>query len=215
MLDGVSFHDAPSSPNENDWRDDRQTGIIFCFQKTQSVNVNQPVIKRRYDMSAKTYKAFISRLGKMYSVLMILVMLVSLVGISPVSAAPKDTALQFDGTNDHVAFGDTRMTSGTLTNTPTWNSAANSKWGASSLTFLNTSSEYVTFGNAPELGLTNFTVETWFYRTAAGGTILPARRRRLKRDTTCYQRTRRGRLHQRGYELLPRHLLRKQDCSRL
>lgn len=32
-------------------------------------------------------------------------MLLTAVGISPVSAALKDTALQFDGTNDYVTFG--------------------------------------------------------------------------------------------------------------
>ncbi len=59
-------------------------------------------------MSAKTYKVLISRVGKLYSILMILVMLISLVGISPVSAAPKDTALQFNGSNQYVTFGPSR-----------------------------------------------------------------------------------------------------------
>jgi fibronectin type 3 domain-containing protein len=88
---------------------------------------------------------------------------------TPVSAAPAGKALQFDGTNDHVTFGQTRMTPGTLSGTtiPTWNTALNSKLGGSSLTF-NGSTAYVTFGNASELGLTNFTIETWFYRSAAG-----------------------------------------------
>ena len=54
-------------------------------------------------MNAKAYKVLISRVGKMYSVLMILVMLISLVGISPVSAAPKDTAPRLDLLGERLA----------------------------------------------------------------------------------------------------------------
>ena len=84
-------------------------------------------------------------------------------------AAPKDTAVQFDGTNDYVTFGDTRMVNGTLTGPPTWNTQVNSKFGASSLTF-NGTSQYVTMGAAPSLNATNFTIETWFYWTGGGTT---------------------------------------------
>ncbi len=110
---------------------------------------------------------------RIFSFLAIFSMLFSAVGMPTqnVLAAPKDTALQFDGTDDHVTFGDTRMTSGTLsgTTTPTWNTQANSQLGASSLTF-NGSTAYVTFGAAPLLNATNFTLETWFYWTGAGAT---------------------------------------------
>ena len=82
-------------------------------------------------------------------------------------AAPAGNALSFDGTNDHVTFGDTSMIRGTLTGSPTWQTAANSKLGASSLAF-NGTNQYVTFGAAPELNATNFTIETWFYMTGAG-----------------------------------------------
>ncbi len=77
------------------------------------------------------------------------------------------TALQFNGVNQHVTFGDTRLTAGTFAASPTWNTSPNSKFGASSLTF-NGTSQYVTFGNAAELRLSVFTIETWFYRTGAG-----------------------------------------------
>ena len=84
-------------------------------------------------------------------------------------AAPAGTALQFNGSNEYVTFGNTRMTPGTLTGGPTWNTSANSRLGASSLTF-NGTNQYVTMGAAPDLGATNFTLETWFYWTGAGGT---------------------------------------------
>ena len=86
-----------------------------------------------------------------------------------VQAAPSVSALQFNGTNQYVTFGNTRVTPGTLTGTPTWNTQTNSKFGASSLTF-NGTSQYVTFGAAPDLNAANFTIETWFYWTGAGGT---------------------------------------------
>ncbi len=87
--------------------------------------------------------------------------------VNRVFAEPAGTALQFNGSNQYVTFGQTRMTPGTFSGSPTWNTQANSKLGRSSLTF-NGSSQYVSFGNAPELGLQTFTIETWFYRTAAG-----------------------------------------------
>ena len=86
-----------------------------------------------------------------------------------VSAAPAGTALQFNGSSQYVTFGSTRLTSGTLTSTPTWNTIANSKLGGSSLTF-NGTSQYVTLGTAPELGATNFTLEAWFYWQGGGTT---------------------------------------------
>src|SRR6266498_5554417 len=94
-------------------------------------------------------------------------MLLGAIGIPQTAeAAPAGTALQFNGSNQYVTFGNTRMIPGTLTNAPTWNTQANSKLGSSSLT-LNGSSQYVTFGAAPELGATSFTLETWFMRTGA------------------------------------------------
>src|SRR6266498_2433749 len=97
----------------------------------------------------------------------IISLLLSTIGI-PLNAfaAPAGTALQFNGTNQYVTFGNTRMLPGTLTNAPTWNTQGNSQLGSSSLTF-NGSSQYVTFGAAPELGATSFTLETWFMRTGA------------------------------------------------
>ena len=82
---------------------------------------------------------------------------------------PTETALQFDGVNDHVTFGDTKLTPGTLSGTPTWNTTVNSKLGSSSLGF-NGTSQYVTFGAAPGLGAVNFTLEAWFYWTGGGAT---------------------------------------------
>ncbi|HSB01494.1 MAG TPA: LamG-like jellyroll fold domain-containing protein, partial [Anaerolineales bacterium] len=105
------------------------------------------------------------------NVFLIAMMLVSSVGldVTSVSAAPAGTALQFNGSNQYVTFGNTRLTPGTLTNGPTWNTLANSRLGSSSLTLNSTTAnQYVTFGAAPELGTTNFTIETWFYRTGAG-----------------------------------------------
>ena len=102
-----------------------------------------------------------------YLLLSLALILSPVAGVLPAVAAPKDMALQFDGTNDYVTFGNTRMTPGTLAGTPTWSTQANSKLGASSLTF-NGSTAYVTFGAAPDLNATNFTVETWFYWTGAG-----------------------------------------------
>ena len=107
------------------------------------------------------------------AIIIILSMLLGAVGLPAQTAlaAPKDTALQLDGTNDHVTFGDTKLTPGTLSGTtiPTWNTIANSKLGRSSLTF-NGSTAYVTFGAVPDLNATNFTIETWFYWTGAGVT---------------------------------------------
>jgi hypothetical protein len=104
-------------------------------------------------------------------VIFLALMLLGLVLLSAsapaVNAAPAGNALQFNGTNQYVTFGDTKMRVGTLTNTPAWNTAANSKLGASSLTF-NGTNQYVTFGTAPELGAATFTIETWFYRTGTG-----------------------------------------------
>ncbi|HNQ15019.1 MAG TPA: hypothetical protein PKM58_05615, partial [Pyrinomonadaceae bacterium] len=79
------------------------------------------------------------------------------------------TALQFDGSNQYVTFGDTRLTPGTLAGAtlPTWNTTANSRLGSSSLTF-NGSTGYVTTGTGTAFNSATFTVETWFYRTAAG-----------------------------------------------
>ena len=59
----------------------------------------------RDDMHTGTTKTLFSIGLRTIYVLMILSMLLSAVGINPVSAAPKDTALQFDGTNDYVTFG--------------------------------------------------------------------------------------------------------------
>src|SRR5688500_4588192 len=112
---------------------------------------------------------FFSRASKMTRLFMVPVILLSMLGISPTSAAPAGTALQFNGTNQHVTFGNTRLTPGTLTASPTWNTQTNSRLGSSSLTF-NGSTQYVTFGAAPTLGATSFTLETWFYWTGAGGT---------------------------------------------
>ena len=102
-----------------------------------------------------------------------LIMILSMILI-PAQQALADnagTALQFNGTNQYVTFGDTRLTPGTLSGTtkPAWNTTVDSKLGASSLTF-NGSTAYVTFGAAPDLGATNFTLETWFYWTGAGAT---------------------------------------------
>src|SRR5215208_1795368 len=76
---------------------------------------------------------------RVFSFFAILSMLLSAVGMptQSVLAAPQDTALQFDGINDHVTFGDTRLPPGTLAGStlPTWNTTANSRLGASSLTF--------------------------------------------------------------------------------
>ncbi|MCB0119542.1 MAG: hypothetical protein KDD72_10975, partial [Anaerolineales bacterium] len=52
---------------------------------------------------------------------------------------------------------------------PTWTTAANAHLGNSSLQF-NGTNQYVTFGSAPDLGATNFTLETWFYWTGGGAT---------------------------------------------
>lgn len=113
------------------------------------------------------YTVIFSRLSPLTRLLMALAVLFSSIGINPAKAAPAGTALQFNGTNQHATFGNTRLIPGTLTASPTWNIQANSRLGSSSLTF-NGSTQYVTFGAAPELGSTNFTIETWFYRTAAG-----------------------------------------------
>ncbi len=104
-----------------------------------------------------------------FNILIILALLMSgaITDVKPVSAANAGTALQFNGSSQYVTFGDTSMVRGVLTGSPTWNSAANSKFGASSLTF-DGSRQYVTFGAAPELGSAVFTIETWFYRTATG-----------------------------------------------
>ena len=56
-------------------------------------------------MNTVTRKTLYAQSLRVIYVLMILSMLLTAVGISPVSAAPKDTALQFDGTNDYVTFG--------------------------------------------------------------------------------------------------------------
>ena len=111
------------------------------------------------------------RKARIFSITIILSMLFSVMGIPPQSAqaAPAGSALQFDGSNDYVTYGDTRMVNGTLTASPTWNTPANSRLGASSLTF-NGTSQYVTMGTAPELGAVNFTLETWFYWTGGGTT---------------------------------------------
>ena len=122
-----------------------------------------------------TTSQFLSSLKRTCNVnlrlLMVLFFLLSALNfqVESASAAPAGTALQFDGTNDYVTFGDTRLVSGTLTGTPTWNTTANSRLGDSSLTF-NGSSQYVTFGAAPSLNTTYFTLETWFYMTGTGAT---------------------------------------------
>ena len=75
---------------------------------------------------------------RIFSFLAIFSMLFSAVGMptQKVLAAPKDTALQFDGTNDHVTFGDTRMTPVRfLVHCLHGIHTANSKLGGSSLTF--------------------------------------------------------------------------------
>ncbi|MBK7319521.1 LamG-like jellyroll fold domain-containing protein [Candidatus Villigracilis affinis] len=109
--------------------------------------------------------------ARVFSCIAILSMLFSALGIpvQSVLAAPAGTALQFNGTNQHVTFGNTRSIPGTLTGTPAWNTLANSRLGSSSLLF-NGTSQYVTFGAAPELGVTNFTLETWFYWQGGGTT---------------------------------------------
>ena len=109
--------------------------------------------------------------ARVFSYIAILSMLFSALGIpaQSVLAAPAGTALQFNGTNQHVTFGNTRSIPGTLTGTPAWNTLANSRLGSSSLSF-NGTSQYVTFGAAPELGVTNFTLETWFYWQGGGTT---------------------------------------------
>src|SRR6266498_4860519 len=95
-------------------------------------------------------------------------MLLGAIGIPQTAeAAPAGTALQFNGSNQYVTFGNTRMIPGTLTATPIWNASNASRLGNSSLTF-NGSTQYVTFGAAPELGTATFTLETWFMRTGAG-----------------------------------------------
>src|ERR1700752_1814343 len=96
-------------------------------------------------------------------------LLLSALGINRASAAPAGTALQFNGTSQYVTFGNTSMVQGTLTNTPGWQTQANSRLGTSSLSF-NGTNQYVTFGTAPALGATNFTLETWFNWTGAGAT---------------------------------------------
>ena len=73
--------------------------------------------------------------------------------------APAGKALQFNGTNQYVTFGDTRYKEGALSGSPTWNSTANSKLGGSSLTF-NGSSQYVTTGTGTAFNSATFTVET-------------------------------------------------------
>ncbi|HET9908172.1 MAG TPA: LamG domain-containing protein, partial [Anaerolineales bacterium] len=100
---------------------------------------------------------------------LILVMLVSAMGLqaTPVLAAPAGTALQFNGTSQYVTFGNTRLIPGTLTNSPTWNTQTNSRLGRSSL-LLNGTNQYVTTGIGTTFNSASFTVETWFYRTAAG-----------------------------------------------
>ena len=113
------------------------------------------------------HNLFFRTISQFSHLLVIFALLFSGFGISLANAAPAGTALQFNGTNQHVTFGNTRLIPGTLTASPTWNTQANSRLGSSSLTF-NGSTQYVTFGAAPELGATNFTIETWFYRTAAG-----------------------------------------------
>ena len=110
-------------------------------------------------------------LPRIWNIFLVLAMLISGLSLSatPAKAAPAGTALQFNGSSQYVTFGNTRMLPGTLTNTPTWNTQANSKLGSSSLLF-NGTSQYVTFGAAPELGATNFTLEVWFYWTGSGAT---------------------------------------------
>ncbi len=83
------------------------------------------------------------------------------------AAGPAGTALQFNGSNQYVTFGNTAAVRGTLVTTPTWQTALNSILGSSSLAF-NGTNQYVTFGAAPELGVQYFTIETWFYRTGLG-----------------------------------------------
>jgi fibronectin type 3 domain-containing protein len=108
-----------------------------------------------------------STISRLSQWIVILSMLFSSMGVSPAKAAPAGTALQFNGSNQYVTFGNTRMIPGTLTASPTWNTSAASRLGSSSLTF-NGSTQYVTFGTAPELGTATFTLETWFMRTGAG-----------------------------------------------
>ena len=85
------------------------------------------------------------RLTSFGNVFLVIVMLFSALGynLSPVEAAPAGTALQFNGTNQHVTFGNTALTQGTLTATPSWQTQANSRLGSSSL-LLNGTSQYVT-----------------------------------------------------------------------
>jgi hypothetical protein len=80
---------------------------------------------------------------KLQNLLVVLALVVSAFGpqVLPVQAASVGTALQFNGTNQYVTFGNTRLTPGMLTNAPGWNTQANSKLGGSSLT-----SQYVTTG---------------------------------------------------------------------
>ena len=113
---------------------------------------------------------WLTRFGNVF---LVIVMLFSALGydLSPAEAAPAGTALQFNGTNQYVTFGNTSMIQGTLTGSPVpvWQTQANSRLGASSLSF-NGTNQFVTFGAAPALGATNFTLETWFNWTGAGGT---------------------------------------------
>ncbi|HNG94703.1 MAG TPA: hypothetical protein PLB32_18015, partial [Acidobacteriota bacterium] len=111
------------------------------------------------------------KIGQLIALFTIFSLLLGALGIptQQVHAAPAGTALQFNGSNQYATFGNTRMTPGTLTGSPTWNTSVNSRLGASSLTF-NGTSQYVTMGSAPDLGATNFTLEAWFYWTGAGAT---------------------------------------------
>jgi hypothetical protein len=84
-----------------------------------------------------------------------------------VQAADAGYGLQFNGSSQYVTFGDTKMTPGALTGSPTWNTTVNSRLGRSSVTF-NGTSQYVTTGIGTGLNSATFTVEAWFYRTDAG-----------------------------------------------
>jgi len=106
------------------------------------------------------------------SVFLIFFVVISLIGSHPVSAAPAGTALQFNGTNQYATFGRAAPNPGILmpiATPPTWTTSANAKLGNSSLQF-NGTNQYATFGVAPDLGATNFTIETWFYWQGGGTT---------------------------------------------
>lgn len=118
-------------------------------------------------MEARMGKSRHALSTKFSLIFLVSILVLTQTGVVQVSAAPAGTALQFNGTNQYATFGRTAPNPGTLmpvAGPPTWTTAANAHLGNSSLQF-NGTNQYVTFGSAPDLGATNFTLETWFYWT--------------------------------------------------